>query len=143
MSFTSTRVAVVAIKDNKLLLIHRLKDGRDFWVIPGGSAEEGETLEIAGKREIKEETSLDVSIGEKLWEYENDYYGQGIRKEYYFLASKVSDDELKFRGEELNRAPKQDKYQPEWVTLDKIKEINLVPEFVKEKIIEKFISRLF
>jgi len=138
MGFSFVRVGVIVIKEDKILLIHRFKDGRDFWVIPGGSVEKGESLEEAGKREIGEETGLEVSIGEKLWDYENDYYGDGIRKEYYFMASKVSDGELKFTGEELNWAPKEDKYQPEWVELDKIKDINLVPEAIKYKIIEKF-----
>ena len=138
MSFSFVRVGVIIVKNGKILLIHRLKDGRDFWVVPGGSVEEGESLEEAGRREIKEETSLDVEIGEKLWEYENDYYGDGVRKEHYFLASKVSDEELVFTGNELTWAPKQDKYQPEWVVLDKIKDINLVPEEVKGRIIEKF-----
>lgn len=138
MAFSNVRVAVIAIKDNKILLIHRFKDGREFWVVPGGSVDEGESLEETGKREIKEETSLDVEIGEKLWEYDNDYYGQGIRKEYYFLASQVLGSELKFTGEELTRAPKEDKFEPEWVALDQVKEINLVPEVVKDKILLSF-----
>jgi 8-oxo-dGTP pyrophosphatase MutT (NUDIX family) len=138
MGFSLVRVAVIAIKDNKLLLIHRFKDGREFWVIPGGSREKGESLAEAGKREMAEETGLEVEIGEKLWEYENDYYGQGIRKEYYFLAKSVSDGELEMLGEELLRMSEQDKFDPKWVALDKIKDINLVPEVIKEKIVEKF-----
>jgi 8-oxo-dGTP pyrophosphatase MutT (NUDIX family) len=138
MAFSLTRVAVIVIKNNQILLIHRFRKGKDFWVIPGGSVEEGESLEEAGKREIKEETNLDVEIGEKLWEYENDYYGDGIRKEYYFLAKNFSDGEVRMTGEELERASEQNQFHPEWVSLAKIKDLNLKPEFAKEKILLSF-----
>lgn len=138
MGFSFVRVAVVAIKNRKILLIHRFKDGRDFWVIPGGSVESGESLEEAGKREIEEETGLEAEIGEKLWEHENDYYGDGIRKEYYFLAKSISDGIPEMLGEELLRMSEQNKFEPQWVALDKVKEINLVPEVIKEIIIERF-----
>lgn len=140
MAFSFVRVAVIVIKDDKILLIHRFKDGRDFWVIPGGSVEKGESLEEAGKREIEEETGLEVTLSEKIWEYENDYYGDGIRKEYYFLASKISDGKPEMLGEELLRMSEENKFDPEWVALDKIKDINLVPEVIKGKIIEKFVA---
>ena len=49
----------VIIVNNKVVLIHRKKknaDGsiREFYVVPGGKVEEGETLEEAVVREVQE-----------------------------------------------------------------------------------------
>jgi len=50
----------VIIEDGKLLVIKDNKD--DFYKIPGGTAEEGETLEQTCMREVKEETNADIEI---------------------------------------------------------------------------------
>jgi mutator protein MutT len=141
MPFSLLRVAVIVVNDkNEILLIRRFKDGREFWVIPGGSVEEGENSEQAATREIKEETNLDVVLGEKFLEYENAYWGDGVRHETYFLAESFSGDEVKIIGEEKERNSRQNRYELEWVPFKKINDLNLVPIIVKNKIIEKFAS---
>jgi 8-oxo-dGTP pyrophosphatase MutT (NUDIX family) len=52
------------IKDHHILLIkHREhKTGRSYWIFPGGGIEPGETEEECVKREMKEETNLDVQV---------------------------------------------------------------------------------
>lgn len=50
---------VIVDRAGRILLQHRSDFG--VWGIPGGSAEEGETLEAAIKREVTEETGLSVS----------------------------------------------------------------------------------
>ena len=62
--------AVVATRDDhpKVLLIKRLKDPfAGKWALPGGFAEEGETLAAAARRELKEETGADVGELEQLY----------------------------------------------------------------------------
>ncbi len=56
------RSAVILIKNESILLAKHSKKNRDYWVIPGGTAEEGETIEETAVREIMEETGLKVKI---------------------------------------------------------------------------------
>jgi 8-oxo-dGTP diphosphatase len=55
----------VYVKDGKILLLKRSKEPfKGRWHIIGGHVEENETLKEALKREFKEETNLDVEVGE-------------------------------------------------------------------------------
>jgi len=59
-----TRYQGAIIKDDHILLIkHREHEtGRSYWIFPGGGIELGETEEECVKREMKEETNLDVKV---------------------------------------------------------------------------------
>jgi len=59
-----TRYQGAIIRDHHILLIRHCdnKTGRSYWVFPGGGIEPGETEEDCVRREMKEETSLDVRI---------------------------------------------------------------------------------
>ena len=60
-------VGGVIIRDNKILLTKRRDEpDKNKWAIPGGKLELNETLEEGLKREMKEETSLNVKIGKLL-----------------------------------------------------------------------------
>jgi ADP-ribose pyrophosphatase YjhB (NUDIX family)/lysophospholipase L1-like esterase len=63
-SSRNTRYQGAIIRDHHILLIkHRQHDGsREYWVIPGGGQEPGETEEQCVQREMKEETYLDVRV---------------------------------------------------------------------------------
>ena len=68
MTRTNDRVTGVVIRDGKFLLIHRLRDGNEYWVFPGGGVEEGEDFETALKREMMEETGLMLVSYQRLFE---------------------------------------------------------------------------
>jgi 8-oxo-dGTP diphosphatase len=58
------RVAVILVKEDKILLVKHSKYGREYWLLPGGGLEYGETIETCAKRELKEETNLEIELGE-------------------------------------------------------------------------------
>jgi 8-oxo-dGTP diphosphatase len=48
----------------RVLLVHHLRPGRyDFWVAPGGGVKADESYEQAARREVHEETALQVQVG--------------------------------------------------------------------------------
>jgi len=56
-------VAVIIVRENKILLVRRNGSYRGMWCIPCGHVEWGEEIRSSAKREIKEETGLNVDIG--------------------------------------------------------------------------------
>jgi len=50
----------IIIENNKMLLMHRNKDGKLYFTLVGGRLNGDETPEQALSREVKEETGLDV-----------------------------------------------------------------------------------
>lgn len=48
--------------EKEVLLIHRLKNEREYWVNPGGTVEENESALEAAIRETHEEINLKLSL---------------------------------------------------------------------------------
>ena len=55
-----SQVYCVGIMDNKVVVIYHMKDGKKIFNLPGGTREEGETIEQTLRREIKEETNCKI-----------------------------------------------------------------------------------
>lgn len=63
-------VDTIIQKESKILLIKRKKDPfKNMMALPGGFVNEGETVEEAAKREIREETSLEIRLLDILGVY--------------------------------------------------------------------------
>lgn len=58
------RVAAVVVKGDSILLVRHEKAGAAYWLLPGGGVDFGEPLAEALRREVREETCLEVSVGD-------------------------------------------------------------------------------
>jgi 8-oxo-dGTP diphosphatase len=52
------RVSAVLRREGRILLIRQEKPGKDYWLLPGGGVNAGETLLEAVKRELAEECGI-------------------------------------------------------------------------------------
>lgn len=109
----------IIIEDNKLLTMFRRKiknDGtvKEYYVIPGGGLEEGETLEENVIRELKEEFNVDIEVVKFLGTEE---YDDTIAN--YFLC-KIVNGTPKLGGEELERMTPQNYYEIKYIDLREI-----------------------
>jgi len=127
---TNIGARAIVIKEGKILLIHRRKDGKEYWVFPGGGVEEGETPREAGAREVKEETGATVRCTEKVAEQQ---FGNG--KQLFFNCELIDDGDLRMTGPE--KQTKDNWYQPEWRDLSEIEDLTLYPTEVRDLLIRK------
>lgn len=109
----------------------RIKNGRKYFVFPGGGVKKNESIKSALIREIKEEFNIDVKIEKLLFKIKN----RG-RLEFYFLVKKFKGIP-EISGEEKERMNKNNQYFPAWFELKKaIKLPNLYPTKAKRKVRE-------
>lgn len=63
----NVRVTGLLIENDKILIVQQKLSQSREWSLPGGRLERGESLEQGLKRELKEETGLDVHIERLLY----------------------------------------------------------------------------
>lgn len=130
------RAAAILIEKDKILLIHRTQQGKQFWVLPGGGVEKNEKVKDAVVRELKEETSVDAAIIKLI--YIHKYPGIN-HKHYYYLCKYVSGIPKLGDFNELQTMKNKDQtYEPVWVEIKKLPRMLLYPLEIRDWIIEDY-----
>ena len=120
----------IVIKDGKIALIERWKNGAHFFVLPGGRLEPNESAEQCVIREIKEELNITIRPQKLVYDLV-DYRRQGI-----FCAEWLSGEVSKTDAEEYRDDRVGGDYEPVLVSLDEIKKVNLLPAELKEQLLK-------
>ncbi|MBN2534234.1 MAG: NUDIX domain-containing protein [Spirochaetales bacterium] len=112
--------ALIVNKENKVLLLKSNK-WSNYYVIPGGHIEPGEDMEDALRREIKEETNLDIYeiqlLGLQQCVYSDNFYE---KKHFIFIDFICRTDESRVI---LNH----EHQEYIWVDLEEIKNLPIEP----------------
>ena len=111
-----------------ILLIHRQKKQRNYWVVPGGGAKRSETPRETAIREINEELRIELTPAQLRQLFV-------IDDEYFFLTDYRQKAVPDIIGEEKDRSTSKNFYRPAWVSLSELLKINLMPPALSNKIL--------
>jgi len=79
-------VGAVVIDGDRVLLVQRGQEPlKGEWSLPGGAVEVGETLAAALVREVREETTLDVVVGQVIEVLDSIRHDSTGRAEYHYI----------------------------------------------------------
>lgn len=84
------RVAAIIVENGRILMARHRRAGVEYFVLPGGGVEYGESMEEALVRELQEEANLDIQVGAPV--FLNDSVPPDKHRHIvniYFLASVV------------------------------------------------------
>ncbi len=109
------------MRDGRLLVIHRRKNGDAYDALPGGKLEPGETPEQAAVREVDEETGLKVQVGAPVLVLEN----EGRRESYFDALEAIGEPVL--GGPEVLRHSPENSYVLDWIPLRDLKDAPIRP----------------
>lgn len=112
---------VVVVEGGRVLLAHhRHPDGRDFWCFPGGHVETGESWAEAARREVAEETGLQIELIDVV--YAQDFpRPPGPDGAELFFRARIEEGHLR-----LGREPGLDAVQ--WVPLSELSRREVLPQ---------------
>ena len=135
MNKVKTRAVGILINDNKVLLIHRTRDGKEFWVFPGGGQEDGETVEEAVVREIEEDASIKCKTDRLL--YKHIYSNLDNQEHHFYLCKYISGlPKLASYNEFHNMQEEDQSFVPKWIDITKISNMLLYPLEIRDWLIE-------
>jgi len=126
-----TRAVGIVICKERILLMKRIHDGREYYTFPGGGVEESETVEDVVIREILEETNVRISVKRLL--YHHDLRGDS---DHFFFECEYLAGLLQLGGEELEETRQGDVHQPIWHPIGGLSAIVLYPLEVRDWLIE-------
>lgn len=128
-------VRAIVVKDGQLLVMHRNKFGHQYYALVGGGIDHGESQEQALYREVQEEAGITIANPRMvIHEDAGEIYGI----QYIYLCDYVSGEpQLDASSEEAQiHQLGQNLYQPLWVPIADLPQLELLPQELKRVLIE-------
>lgn len=131
------RAVAIALRKNKVLLMRRVKRGKEYYIFPGGDVMRHETPEEAVLRESMEEFGLEVEIDRHLFVMERS--NANYDSEHYYLIKDLP-GEPQICGEEkefMAQYAQYDQYHLEWVHLEELSQMeNFFPHDSRDRVLD-------
>ncbi len=116
---------LIVVDDACRVLMFRFTppSGPAFWATPGGACDPGETYPQAARRELREETGLDLDPGQQIAQRHCEFTtieGQDVWSDERYFLVRVTDPAISVAGHtELERRVMT---EHRWWTLDELRE---------------------
>ncbi len=123
-------------RDGALLLVrHEKPDREPYWVLPGGRLEPGETIPKCAERELLEETGLEGQFVGVL--YVSEFMSEGRHTVDITARVETSVGEARLGSDpEVEEGSEPTLRELRWVETGELEEIELLPAWIKEKLLE-------
>jgi mutator protein MutT len=115
-------VGAIVVNEGALLMVRRAKDPyAGYWSVPGGTLEAGEYLSDAVRREVLEETGIEIEVGDLLGilEWASD--------PHYVILDYVATPS----ANAPSPRPGDDASEARWVPLDEVPKLQCTPRFLE------------
>lgn len=106
----------IIIEDNKILVMHRNKEGNEYFTLVGGQVQGDETVEQALAREVKEETGLQVVTFQLVF---TEDHPEPYNKQFIYLCSVAPHGDIalqEYSEEAMLNKLSIDIHKPFWVS---------------------------
>ncbi len=127
-------IRAVVTNGDKMLVMRRNKFGKEYYTLIGGGIELGEELEMALRRELAEETGMQVGAARLVYvEDAGEPYGTQY---VYWCEYQGGDPVLGANSEEAHiSAAGQNTYEPMWLPVAELPNVNFVSGSLKAELI--------
>ncbi|MFP4117159.1 MAG: NUDIX domain-containing protein [Candidatus Aenigmatarchaeota archaeon] len=127
------RVAAIVPRKNSILLVKHEEGNMSYWIPPGGAVEAGELIHKAVKREVKEETNVDVRVERPI--YYNDFFGGTKHHMEFFFLCNYESGEVKL-GEDPEAGEKGILKDVKFVPVDELRDYTILPHELKIRLVK-------